>query len=60
MTTVAKCSCGKSYNLEGWLNLKYVGIQDIGDGDALELRNCTCRSTIAVQLVRGTEAAKTA
>ena len=34
-------------SLEGWLALPFVGTMDEG-GDGIELRHCTCRSTIAM------------
>jgi hypothetical protein len=33
-----------------WAQLHYVGMMVLGRGDALELRNCTCGSTLAVQV----------
>jgi hypothetical protein len=43
------CSCcGRALTLSDWLSLKYLGVMQ---GDAtiksIELRNCTCNSTIA-------------
>ena len=41
------CGCGLIYSREAWGKLEYLGPQD--DGEALlELRNCTCGSTLAV------------
>lgn len=43
-----RCSCGAEYvNPEQWGQLDYVGLQDDGE-EVIELRNCTCRSTIGV------------
>lgn len=44
------CLCGVSYSAESWATLRRVGIQDDGEGGELELRDCTCSSTIAIQL----------
>jgi hypothetical protein len=41
-----RCSCGLAHSLEMWKILPYVG--DICDGvDSLEIRNCSCGSSIA-------------
>ncbi len=41
------CACGRSYAAEEWLELPGCGRQ--GDGvDILDLRNCSCGSTMAV------------
>lgn len=42
------CFCGASWTFAEWRNLRYVGIMDLGDGEPLELRTCTCLSTLAV------------
>lgn len=41
------CACGRSYAAEEWLELPGCGRQDDGV-DILDLRNCSCGSTIAV------------
>lgn len=47
---VAKCACGKAHTLKDWHGLPIVGLQaDVDDGEALELRNCRCGSTLAVK-----------
>jgi hypothetical protein len=45
------CVCGRTYTAAGWANLPLVGRMDKDeDGDQkLELRNCRCRSTRAVE-----------
>lgn len=43
------CSCGKRYNEAEWKRLPLVGEQDDGV-ERLELRNCSCGSTIAIVL----------
>lgn len=43
------CSCcGRQLTLRDWLSLKYLGVMH-GDATikAIELRNCSCNSTIA-------------
>jgi hypothetical protein len=44
--------CGREYSLSPWRELAYVGIQDDGV-EALELRNCACGSTLAIELGPG-------
>jgi hypothetical protein len=44
------CSCGATYDAAAWRALRFVGIQDAGDGELLELRDCaTCSSTLAIE-----------
>lgn len=51
------CSCGKSYDKAAWQKLPKVGDQKVPAGDdpvkepayVLELRNCSCKSTIAFE-----------
>jgi len=50
---VKTCKCGRRYSDEDWKKLELVGLQDGGDDDVLELRNCVCNSTIAVELREG-------
>ncbi len=49
-----RCACGRAFTREGWGGLEVVGIYvDESDaGNNLEMRNCTCRSTIAVKASR--------
>ena len=57
---VAECSCGKSYTQEQWDELKVLGPMDVPAGDnpmlepayGLELRNCICGSTLAVEVLK--------
>lgn len=45
-----RCACGLGYTIEEFRELTFVGI-DIADPEApLELRNCKCGSTIAIEL----------
>jgi len=48
------CGCGRVHDLrdpEAWTALPYVGLMEDGDGGWIALRNCPCRSTLAVDLV---------
>ena len=42
--------CKKHHDKAGWEALELVGVIDDEEGGTLELRNCSCTSTIAVQL----------
>ena len=53
MTSQFPKACGfgdgpKTY--ESWLKLPLVGQMSDGKGGSLELRNCRCKSTLAVKL----------
>lgn len=39
--------CGSVLTEEEWARLPYVGVQDLGDGRPLELRNHGCGSTVS-------------
>ena len=43
-------SCGVEYNLSAWSELVLIGRMCDGDDGELELRNCSCRSTIAIEV----------
>lgn len=45
------CRCHRTYTRESWDALPLVGIQHVDEGLDLELRNCGCGSTIAIELV---------
>lgn len=50
---VKSCACcGRTFTASSWLSLKYVGQQDDGEGGWLNLRNCPCGSTLAVESER--------
>ena len=50
--TVAECRCcGKQHTAEGWKSLPLVGEQNDAV-ELIELRTCTCRSTVAVARLR--------
>ncbi len=62
-----ECPCGKTHTEAEWLELSYVGEQPAcdGEGTVLELRNCSCGSTISAEVNPGrtlvaAEKAKTA
>ena len=42
-----RCACGRIWRREAWMTLEYVGIMDDGV-DRIELRHCTCGSTISM------------
>ena len=44
------CGCGALYYPGVWTELAFVGFMEDGDGGRLELRNCTCGSTLAVEV----------
>lgn len=50
---VAECRCGVQHTSLSWEALPLVGAMDPEDDEApfavLELRNCTCKSTIAIR-----------
>jgi transcription elongation factor Elf1 len=51
MHTIKACRCGLTFTAEMWAALPrvdrwYVGVRDYG----LDMRNCTCGSTIAIQV----------
>src|SRR5690349_609835 len=52
-TIIKVCSCGARYDHSQWLRLPFVGVNDAGDGFKLDLRNCSCHSTIAIELPEG-------
>lgn len=44
------CGCGIRHDAESWLTLRLAGVMELDGGRDLELRNCACRSTIAMPL----------
>ena len=49
--TVVHCGCGAQYTIGQWHRLAFVGLTDAEDPEMiLELRNCTCGSTKALEL----------
>jgi hypothetical protein len=52
---IKRCTkCGEAYTPQSWAKLPSVGKMDDGAGGVLELRNCPCRSTLALPLLRET------
>ncbi len=51
-TAVVTCGCGKTYAPISWAELLYVGQTELDDTSDIELRNCTCCSTIAAEVIR--------
>ena len=43
-----QCACGRCYSRDEWRTLPLVGHQRYELGLRLELRNCACKSTIAI------------
>ena len=47
------CSCcGKVFTRKQWRELLFVGLQDFPGEPLLELRNCDCGSTLAIERAR--------
>lgn len=50
---VKQCGCGRTFTREGWDRLEFVGRQHVPEDEfgpeiSIELRNCPCGSTIAI------------
>ena len=45
------CACGRVHDVYDWVRLPFVGIMS-DDVDRLELRNCECNSTLAIEAWR--------
>lgn len=46
------CSCSRRYTVAEYRALRFVGWHQDGPFNWLELRNCVCRSTMALRVVR--------
>lgn len=45
------CACGRVHDASAWQALPFVGVMFADDPElALELRNCPCKSTIAIRV----------
>jgi hypothetical protein len=45
------CACGASWSEKAWRERPFVGLMALADDEPpLELRHCTCGSTIAIAL----------
>jgi len=42
--------CGTAHSREAWAALRYVGLQDLSEGEVMELRHCPCGSTIGIEV----------
>jgi hypothetical protein len=52
---VKRCACGARYSLASWRRLVRRGVMQLGeDAPALELRDCACGSTIALEIAPAT------
>jgi hypothetical protein len=50
MAPIKTCGCcGKTYTAQEWAALPLLGRMRM-DGESLELRNCSCRSTLAMEV----------
>lgn len=57
LATVKRCSCGREYDRSWWDLLPLVGYVGAASGDesqVLELRQCGCGSTLALDVPRPT------
>jgi hypothetical protein len=45
-----RCACGAAWSPEAWEKLPFVARTPDHEGGTLELRTCTCRSTLAVDV----------
>jgi len=53
MTVFKVCTCCYRWITgEEWSKLPFIGRQEGEDGELLELRNCQCNSTLAIELTR--------
>ncbi len=53
-----RCACGNPYSRSQWQKLALVGYQ-ADEVETLELRDCTCGSTLAIAVVDSTVARQT-
>lgn len=54
MPPVKTCGCGQQFTFLEWKNLQLVGHQHVAEDEhgpalSIELRNCPCGSTIAIE-----------
>lgn len=43
-----RCLCGQFFTEAEWKRRPYRGLQECGNGKFLELRDCTCGSTLSI------------
>lgn len=51
--SIKQCRCGRIYSGDGWGRLERVGLQEMprdGGPPFYELRNCQCKSTLAIEM----------
>jgi len=49
-----RCTCcARPYYAGEWTTLSFVGYMDDGDGGRLELRNCSCGTTLSIAIEMG-------
>lgn len=53
MEILHNCGCGKLFTALQWSELELCGIHVLPWGQILEYRNCTCGSTLSVELAHG-------
>jgi hypothetical protein len=46
-----RCACGRVYSLQRWFELPHPQRWELDWGEVQELRNCVCRSTMAIVVV---------
>jgi hypothetical protein len=49
-TFTKECGCGRFHTAEQWNALRLIGYQPAGERMLLELRDCLCHSTIAIEV----------
>jgi hypothetical protein len=51
MAVLKTCACGLVYDVDTWRELAFVGVHREGGGyPDLELRNCSCGSTLCLEV----------
>jgi len=48
---VKRCACGRTFTDHEWSLLQFLGTM-VDEVESIELRNCPCGSTIAVEVPR--------
>ena len=48
--TFASCACVRTYDRAEWAKLRFVGLQVAGGPPTLEMRNCSCGSTLSIEV----------
>ena len=50
MGIAKECGCGSKWTYEGWSSLAFGGTMVGLRGEVIELRHCTCQSTLAIRI----------